>query len=98
MDEHPNLVPDGEYLEHPGQFRQSHVDREVDRETAQAGCTFILAIGEWPFTNPPRCGQPARYQVVDEGGDVGYSCEAHAVHILGGRRGVTVHDLEAPPP
>jgi hypothetical protein len=60
-------------------------------------CTLILAIGEWPFTNPPRCGQPARYRVIDEGGDVGYSCVRHSGYILRGRRGVEVHDLEKPP-
>jgi hypothetical protein len=60
-------------------------------------CTLILAVGEWPFTNPPRCGQPARYRVIDEGGDEGYSCERHAVHILAGWRGVEVHDLWKPP-
>lgn len=63
----------------------------------QPVCTLILAIGEWPFTNPPRCGLPARYRVIDEGGDVGYSCWAHRVHILGGARGVTVQDLEESP-
>lgn len=60
-------------------------------------CTFIMHIGEWPFTNPPRCGQPARYRIIDEGGDEGYSCPDHERHILGGNRGVTVIDLRGRP-
>lgn len=48
-------------------------------------CTFILDIGEWPYTNPSRCGKTATARVSSTDPDDadmadGYTCDNHKVH------------------
>lgn len=84
-----------DYLKEPGEGIVHEVTCRAKEEKAgmeEPKCTLILGTGDWPFTNPIRCGDPAIYHLVDESGDEGYSCVVHAGRILGGR-GVTITDL-----
>ena len=49
-------------------------------------CTYMTGIGEWPFTNPPRCGEPAKWRLTlkSDPTEVGYSCVKHVGHANDG--------------
>jgi hypothetical protein len=55
--DHPNLVPDGEYLEHVGQFRQSHVDAVQAPVMLTATFTVTIAVerDKWAAANDRDC-------------------------------------------